>query len=160
MPRDGRLTGVRPDANLDVLLAAMSTRQRPGEYVFVVDSAMSVRDPAVLASVVELEGRSILVTRQDAEHAGLSHDFVAGWITLEVRSPLDAVGLTAAVAGALGEAGISCNVVAGYHHDHLLVPHESVDDAIEVLEKLSARHRSALAATPPYAGPASGTHLR
>ena len=106
MPRDGRLTGVRPDANLDVLLAAMSTRQRPGEYVFVVDSAMSVRDPAVLASVVELEGRSILVTRQDAEHAGLSHDFVAGWITLEVRSPLDAVGLTAAVAGALGEVGV------------------------------------------------------
>lgn len=131
-----------------MLLAAISPRQRPGEYVFVVDTAMSVQDQAVLASVVEPEGRSIVVTRQDADHAGLSYDFVAGWITLEVRSALDAAGLSAAVAGALGEAGISCNIVAGYHHDHMLVPHERVDEAIEALEQLSVRHRSALAATP------------
>lgn len=145
---DARLMGVRPDANLDVLLAVLSPRQRPGEYVFVVDTARSVQDQAVLASVVEPEGRSIVVTRQDADHAGLSYDFVVGWITLEVRSALDAVGLSAAVADALSQAGISCNVVAGYHHDHLFVPHERVDDALEVLEQLSVRHRSALAATP------------
>ena len=48
-------------------------------------------------------------------------------MTLEVRSALGALGLSAAVTGALCEPGISCNVVAGYHHDHLLVPHERVD---------------------------------
>ncbi|XXE67240.1 ACT domain-containing protein [Pseudomonas sp. R1-6] len=39
-------------------------------------------------------------------------------VTLTVHSALDAVGLTAAFATALGNAGISCNVIAAYYHDH------------------------------------------
>lgn len=134
------------EATLDALLADLSPRQRSGEYVLVVaDKAKPVEDDAVLASVVEPEGRSLVLARRDAERAGLSYGFVAGWITLEVPSALDAVGLTAEVAAALGEAGISCNVLAGYHHDHLLVPHHRVLEAIEVLEALSARYRRRLA---------------
>jgi len=49
------------------------------------------------------------------------------------------VGLTAAVAGALAEAGIACNVVAGFHHDHLFVPWERREDALAILSDLSAR---------------------
>ncbi len=143
------------DTNLDLLLANMSPRQRPGEYVFVVDNATSVPDRAVLASVVEPEGRSIVLTRQEADNAGLSYDFVAGWITLDVRSALEAVGLTAAGAGALCETGISCNVVAGYHHDHLLVPHERVDDAIHVLMQLMVA-TAGRAAAPTEGGQAIG----
>ena len=41
---------------------------------------------------------------------------------LQVHSALDGVGLTAAVAGALAAAGIACNVIAAFHHDHLFVP--------------------------------------
>ena len=138
---------MRAEANLEVLLAALLPTGRFGEYVFVeADDAKPVEDRAVLASVVEPEGRSLVLTRHDAERAGLPYNFVAGWITLEVHSTLDAVGLTAAVAAALGEAGISCNVLAGYHHDHLLVPHERLGEAIDVLQTLSARHRSLLAA--------------
>ncbi|MHB1534833.1 MAG: ACT domain-containing protein [Acidimicrobiales bacterium] len=133
---------MRAEANLEVLLAGLSPRLRSGEYVFVVaDGAKPVADSAVVASVVEPEGLSLVLTRHDAERAGLPYDFVAGWITLEVRSTLDAVGLTAAVAAALGEAGISCNVLAGYHHDHLLVPHERVEEAVAVLDELSGRYR-------------------
>ena len=43
-------------------------------------------------------------------------------ITLQVYSDLEGVGLTAAVATALAEEGIPCNVVAALHHDHLFVP--------------------------------------
>ncbi|MFD4182275.1 ACT domain-containing protein [Rhodococcus sp. NPDC058514] len=57
------------------------------------------------------------------------------WLTLRVHSALDAVGLTAAVSSRLAEVGISCNVIAGYHHDHLLVP---VDDAAAAVEALTA----------------------
>jgi hypothetical protein len=64
---------------------------------------------------------------------------VAGWITLRVTSALDAVGLTAAVAGELAQAGLSCNVIAGYHHDHLFVPYDRAPSAVAVLEAL-ARH--------------------
>ena len=56
---------------------------------------------------------------------------------LDVHSALDAVGLTAALSSALAEEGIAANVLAGYFHDHILVPADRVDDAIECLTRLS-----------------------
>jgi hypothetical protein len=47
------------------------------------------------------------------------------------------VGLTAAVSGVLADAGISCNILAGFHHDHLLVPEDDLDSALEVLVNLA-----------------------
>jgi hypothetical protein len=41
------------------------------------------------------------------------------------------------VSGALAEAGIACNVVAGFHHDHLFVPWERREEALELLQRLS-----------------------
>lgn len=58
-------------------------------------------------------------------------------ITLTVHSALEGVGLTAAVAGALAARGIACNVVAGFHHDHLFVPWERREEALDVLQRLS-----------------------
>ena len=57
-------------------------------------------------------------------------------IVLTVHSSLNAVGLTAAVAGALAAAGISANVVAAHYHDHIFVPSERAVDALAVLEQL------------------------
>jgi hypothetical protein len=62
--------------------------------------------------------------------------FRAGWITLTVNSDLQAVGLTAVFASALGKAGISCNVVAGAYHDHIFVPIERTSEAIKVLKNM------------------------
>jgi hypothetical protein len=62
-------------------------------------------------------------------------------ITLMVHSALDGVGLTAAVAGALAEAGIACNVVGGFHHDHLFVPWERGSEALAILERRAAAAR-------------------
>ncbi|MFL0711957.1 MAG: ACT domain-containing protein [Microcella pacifica] len=63
-------------------------------------------------------------------------------MTLRVHSSLDAVGLTAAVAAALTENGISCNVMAGAFHDHLFVPAARLEDALVALKQLSARDRA------------------
>ncbi|AUW47259.1 ACT domain-containing protein [Rhizobium leguminosarum] len=57
-------------------------------------------------------------------------------ITLNVNSALDGVGLTAGVAGCLAEAGIPCNMVAAYHHDHIFVPAGLADRASHLLETL------------------------
>ena len=54
-----------------------------------------------------------------------------------MHSALDAVGLTAAVSTALADADLSCNVIASYHHDHLLVPADRGAEAIAVLSDLS-----------------------
>jgi hypothetical protein len=41
------------------------------------------------------------------------------------------------VTRALADAGISCNVLAGFFHDHLLVPKDRADDALVVLRRLA-----------------------
>ena len=57
-------------------------------------------------------------------------------ITLRVFSALDGVGLTAAVANALATRGIACNVVTAYRHDHIFVPSDRAQEAIEALHEL------------------------
>ena len=54
-----------------------------------------------------------------------------------MHSSLEAVGLTAAVSTTLAQAGISCNMLAGYFHDHLLVPVDRLDDALSLLRRLA-----------------------
>ena len=58
-------------------------------------------------------------------------------ITLNVHSDLEAVGLTAAVSGALATSGIACNVVAGLYHDHLFVPWDQREHALQLLQRIS-----------------------
>jgi hypothetical protein len=130
---------VSGETNLDRLLASMLPSQRPGTYVFVVADDPAALNLEVIASVVEAEGLSVVTTLEAARGAGLDYDFEAAWITLTVHSDLSAVGLTAAVSTALADAGISCNVIAGHFHDHLLVPEDRAHDALDLLKRLSAR---------------------
>ncbi len=119
--------------DLDELLLTLRPEVRDGEYVIVVSEA----DLPAEATIRETEGTTLVLRREHADAAGIPYDFVAAWITLTVHSDLAAVGLTAAFSTALADAGISCNVLAGYHHDHLLVPVARRDDALEVLAALS-----------------------
>lgn len=58
-------------------------------------------------------------------------------ITMRIHSSLSAVGFTAAFSRALTDAGISCNVFAGYFHDHIFVPSALQSKAMAVLTALS-----------------------
>jgi hypothetical protein len=127
------------ETDLGVLLAAMSPEAQPGEWFFgTVPPGTPV---AAKATVHEAEGLSVVVDRREAERLGLSAAHPYRWITLRVHSSLEAVGLTAAVAAALTEVGISCNVLAGAFHDHLLVPARDLVGAVAALDALSARSR-------------------
>ncbi|MGE8349782.1 MAG: ACT domain-containing protein [Pseudomonas protegens] len=127
------------ETSLATLLRSMSPQLNDGEYVFcsLTDPSL-LQDCEVLGSFREREGLTVIVQRQQAERLGLAFDYVAAWITLNVHSALEAVGLTAAFAGALGQAGISCNVIAGYYHDHLFVGQADARRAMQVLQKLAA----------------------
>ncbi|GAB2541821.1 ACT domain-containing protein [Brachybacterium huguangmaarense] len=122
--------------DLQQLLASMEPALDPEPYAFTTGPALP--DCPAVVSVVEAEGVTAVVARANAERLGLAHEYVAARITLTVHSALEAVGLTAAVARALADAGISCNVVAGYFHDHLFVPWERREGAIAALEALTA----------------------
>ncbi len=122
--------------DLETMLSTLEPTVRDGEFVYVTVPEEDARGLPAHAMVVESEGVSVVLRREDAEAACLPFDFVAHWISLSVHSSLEAVGLTAAFATALGEAGISCNVLAGFYHDHLLVPVAQTDDAMRVLQGL------------------------
>lgn len=124
-------------SDLELLLASMQPTLNPGTYAYV-----SVTDPTLLAGIDcvatmhEAEGLTAIVAAGTAEARGLPILFRAAWITLSVHSDLQAVGLTAAFATALGDVGISCNVVAGAYHDHIFVPVESATAALLALQEL------------------------
>jgi hypothetical protein len=114
----------------------MRPELREGRFVFVALPEVPVGlDP--VAWVREDEGVTVVLRQHEADRRGLHYDFVAAMITLRVHSSLDAVGLTAAVSGPLADAGISCNVIAGYYHDHLFVPDEQGQTAMRLLNDLS-----------------------
>lgn len=125
-----------PITDLSELLRSMEPIRRPGEFVFVGDASLPP-EIQIEASVREAEGPSTVIARSDADRLGLQYDFVAAWLTLTVHSSLEAVGLTAAISAALTSERISCNVIAGMRHDHLLVPVDAVDAALAALRDLS-----------------------
>ena len=124
-------------ADLNILLRSMEPHLHEGIYAYCVvppGTDLSTLSPVV--TVAEAEGLTLVLPEQQAMDAGLNVLFRAVWITLTVHSDLQAVGLTAAFAGALGRAGVSCNVVAGAYHDHIFVPAEQASRAMAALREL------------------------
>jgi uncharacterized protein len=120
------------ERDLQRLISAMAPDLRPGAWVFTTGGGVPV-GCTPLVTVREDEGTTVVLEREEADRLGLPYEYVAAMITLRVHSALDAVGLTAFVAGRLAGAGMSCNVVAGYHHDHLFVPFDRGAEAVAVL---------------------------
>jgi len=124
-------------ADLAQLLRSLRPALQPGTWAFVaLPVGMAPREIDCIASFREAEGWSVIVTEAEAARANLPVLFLAAWITLEVHSDLYAVGLTAAVSSALAAAGISCNMVAAARHDHLFVPINAAQAALERLLQL------------------------
>ncbi|MFI1035252.1 ACT domain-containing protein [Streptomyces sp. NPDC020951] len=125
--------------DLQKLLSGMRPQLNPGRYVFTTVEGGVPAGVTPVVTVAEQEGLTLVVGQEEADAAGLTYDYVAGWITLRIHSALEAVGLTSAFARELADAGLSCNVVAGFHHDHLFVPYEHAARAVAVLEDLARR---------------------
>jgi uncharacterized protein len=127
------------ESDLRRLLSDMRPELNEGRYVFTTVEGDVPSGVTPVVTVAEQEGLTLVVRQEEADAAGVAYDYVAGWITLRIHSALDAVGLTAAVSRELADAGLSCNVVAGYHHDHLFVPYEQASRAVAVLERMTRR---------------------
>lgn len=125
-----------PITNLNLLLASMEPTLNAGVYYFAtLKPEQDLPLYALIATIREEEGLSVVVTEETTQNYKLAVQFKAAWITLTVHSDLAAVGLTA-FAKVLGEANISCNIVAGNCHDHIFVPYEKADIAMITLHAL------------------------
>lgn len=122
--------------NLHEILGALRPRVRPGNFVYVTLAEAPAAEAQ--ARIVEDEGVTLVIDQRIADAQGYRYEGVFGWITLQAHTSLSSVGVTAAVATALARVGLSCNVLAGFYHDHLLVPVDSVAEAVEVLGGLEA----------------------
>ena len=125
-----------PEIDLAAQLAQLSPRLNAGEFVFITLKEHLPARVRPLAYFHEWEGESVVLRVEQAETIGLKYGATFAWITLDVNSALESVGLTAAVTGALAKAGIPCNVIAAFHHDHLFVPLEDREKALAVLQRL------------------------
>jgi hypothetical protein len=126
------------ETNLTKLLQGLKPTRNEGEYVFcLVNSLSSAAELDPLCIFQEKEEVTVILPKTRADENLLLYSVICTWITLNVHSSLEAVGLTAAVAKALTEANISCNVVAAYYHDHLFVPVKDTERAMDVLKRLS-----------------------
>jgi hypothetical protein len=126
------------ERDLTALLAGLRPVLNPGRYVYCTLPGRVPPGLRPVVTVAEAEGVTVVVPQEEADSLGLRYEYIAGWITLRIHSALEAVGLTAAVATALADHGISCNVAAGFHHDHLFVPAADAERALRALEELSA----------------------
>lgn len=109
------------------------------EYVFctVQSDIAGISQLQPLCIFKEDEGLTLVIEKTIAEANSLEFSTTFNKITLKVHSSLEAVGLTAAVSTALTQKGISANVIAAYYHDHIFVPSEKADIAVEALLSLS-----------------------
>lgn len=122
------------------MIAAMAPELVPGTWHFCACDARREAAflPRALATFREKEGVSMILDAAAANALGAPMDQPMRQITLNVNSALDGIGLTAAVAQALAEKAIPCNVVAALRHDHVFVPADMAETALRTLQALSA----------------------
>jgi len=126
------------EKDLGILLKTMKPQLNIGEYVFcTITPSTQVDHNDVILFFKEQEGNTVILKKEVADNLKLNYFFIASWITLTVHSSLDAVGLTAAFSKALSDAGISCNVVAAFYHDHIFVDRNDTEKALKILNKFS-----------------------
>lgn len=126
------------EKELAILLKNMKPVLQEGDYVFSSVADMKEIDiNSVIGTFTEKEGLTVVLSKAAADKMNLTYSFVCSWITLNVHSSLEAIGLTATFSTALSKEGISCNVIAGYYHDHIFVNVKDTERAIKALAELT-----------------------
>jgi hypothetical protein len=126
------------ETDLRVLLSGMRPRlhETPLEFVHVPAGHEAKPDVEPLMMFREREGTTFIVAAAPVAPGEESGRLLWAQITLEVQSSLSAVGMMAAASAALAARGIACNPVSAYLHDHLFVPWQRRDEALDALAHL------------------------
>lgn len=128
------MTGI---SNIEEILKNMKPVLNEGKYVFSsVKGLEEIPFEDIICLFREKEGITVILEKRKADLLNLKYNFISAWITLNIHSSLNAVGLTSAFSKELANYGLSCNVVAGYYHDHIFVDYKDANKALEVLRSI------------------------
>jgi len=128
------MTGIK---ELKKLLETMNPKLHPGEFVFCTFPNTTLAEKLFLSpigSFIEEEGLTLIITKDNAQKYDIPYEGIFKLISLTVHSSLEAVGLTAGISAKLAAHAISANVVAAYYHDHIFVPIQDAEKALEALK--------------------------
>ena len=127
------------ETDLGKLLTGLDPVIDPREFGYAVLAHGTVLPAGLepLGLFRENEGLTVIAPAADLKASGIEALTGLARLTMMVHSSLEAVGMTAAMATALTRVGISANIVAAYHHDHIFVPWERRDEAAAVLRALA-----------------------
>ena len=128
------------ETSLQTLLSTLTVILHPATYVFLTltnsqdVTSLPIPFNDIIMSFRESEGLTLIVPLPIAVKQALDYQYRCRMITCNVHSSLEAVGFMAHIATKLAEKGISVNPVSGYYHDHLFVPEDKAEQAVEILE--------------------------
>ena len=125
--------------DLEVLLRSLKPKLQDDFWVFTQTGTCHpewITTPEVIAFFKETEAITLVCTEEFAINHDLQFHGVYRCITCNVYSSLEAVGMTAAISAKLTRYGISANVIAAYHHDHIFVPAGKAELAIQAMKEL------------------------
>lgn len=127
------------ETNLKLIVKQMRPVLKKEEYAFcsIPHGSMDWSHLEPLGSFCEDEGITLILEKEKAQKNGLKFEFPCRKITLSVHSSLEAVGLLAMVTQKLATAGISVNALSAFYHDHLFVPLEKAEEAVDLLNALA-----------------------
>lgn len=133
-----------PEKDLEILVKNMSPLLSAEEYVFCKVQKESFaaefcqkESPEFLSSFLEADGISLILRKDLAQTKGLGFEGSFALISCQIKSDLQAVGFLALMTSALASAGIAANAISAFSHDHLLVPWQKRERAMQVLQELS-----------------------
>lgn len=122
------------ETDLDTLIASMQPVLLPETYVFAHvpnwEEAYALNPRMVFG---EAEAVTVILSQSDASAAGVIGEFPSRMITLNIHSALDAVGFLARITTRLAQLDMGVNPVSAFYHDHLFVPEDRAEDAMEAL---------------------------
>jgi len=113
----------------------------PTTYVFVTldDEQLNHHLADCLMVFREREGTTLIMEQCKADSRGLDSSFPCKRITLQIHSALEAVGFLAAVIPSLAGAGMGVNPVSAFFHDHLFVPADRAEEAVQLLRQFGGK---------------------
>lgn len=120
----------------DDVLAEGSVTVRAGTYAVI-----KTRRPYPEAFATVDDGEEVTVIVESSDYDPNTPDVIEvqdGWklLTFDMVLPFELVGFLARVSTVLADAGVSIFAISAYSTDHVLVPEEDVEAAIEQLEEL------------------------